>query len=285
MSTERNRLFAKHGKGLLPQQRSRFPFLYLEHGRLEVDDSSLQWIGVDGAAVRIPAATVTSLLLGPGSTVTHAAVRVAASVNCVLSWVGDDSTIFYAHGHTSTSDSRNMRQQLLLASDPDSHIRVCRNMFSHRFSSDAVESKSLDELRGMEGVRVRNTYAKFADYYGVTWGGRLIKTGNISQSDMTNRLLTIANSYLYGIVTSSIYGLGFSPHIGFIHTGSPLPFVYDIADLYKEKQCIDLAFGMTSQLLGKYNKLLFLNAFIQRAIESNLLTSLSNDLMTLMECK
>jgi CRISPR-associated protein Cas1 len=158
-------------------------------------------------------------------------------------------------------------------------------MFSHRFSSDAVESKSLDELRGMEGVRVRNTYAKFADYYGVTWGGRLIKTGNISQSDMTNRLLTIANSYLYGIVTSSIYGLGFSPHIGFIHTGSPLPFVYDIADLYKEKQCIDLAFGMTSQLLGKYNKLLFLNAFIQRAIESNLLTSLSNDLMTLMECK
>jgi CRISPR-associated protein Cas1 len=158
-------------------------------------------------------------------------------------------------------------------------------MFTHRFANDAVEHKSLDELRGMEGTRVRNTYSRYSEYYGVPWSGRSFKPGAVAESDTTNRLLTIANSYLYGIVTSTIYGLGFSPHIGFIHTGSPLPFVYDIADLYKDKQCIDLAFGLTDQMRSKYNKQQFLNAFVQRALDTNLLTSLSTDLVTLMECK
>jgi CRISPR-associated protein Cas1 len=158
-------------------------------------------------------------------------------------------------------------------------------MFTHRFANDAVEHKSLDELRGMEGTRVRNTYSRHSEYYGVPWSGRSFKPGAVAESDTTNRLLTIANSYLYGIVTSTIYGLGFSPHIGFIHTGSPLPFVYDIADLYKDKQCIDLAFGLTDHMRSKYNKQQFLNAFVQRALDTNLLTSLSTDLVTLMECK
>ena len=73
-------------------------------------------------------------------------------------------------------------------------------------------------------------------------------------SDMTNKILTSANSALFGILLSSIYVLGYSPHIGFVHSGSPLPFVYDMADLYKEELCIDLAFSATLEMAGKYDK-------------------------------
>ena len=56
----------------------RWTPVYLEHGRLEVDASSVKWISADGLLCRIPAATVSAILLGPGTTITHAAVKACA---------------------------------------------------------------------------------------------------------------------------------------------------------------------------------------------------------------
>lgn len=68
-------------RDMFPQVKDRYPYVYLEHGRLEVDDSSVKWISADGYVVRLPVATIGSLFLGPGTSVTHAActpsVRVA----------------------------------------------------------------------------------------------------------------------------------------------------------------------------------------------------------------
>lgn len=72
--------------------------------------------------------------------------------------------------------------------------------------------------------------------------------------------------------------MGYSPHVGFIHSGSPLPFVYDLADLYKEHLCIDLAFGLTKDMAGKYDKHKVTAMFRQRAIDMNLLGVLSDDI-------
>ncbi len=83
---------------LLPQVKDKYPFLYLERGRLEIDDSSVKWVDADGNVVPLPVATINTLLLGPGTTVTHEAIKTATAANCAVCWVGEDSLLFYAAG-------------------------------------------------------------------------------------------------------------------------------------------------------------------------------------------
>lgn len=107
-------------------------------------------------------------------------------------------------------------------------------MFAKRFPDAELEGKSLSSMMGMEGNRVRALYQQKAQEYGVGWRGRHFTPGKFQLSDITNQVLTATNAALYGIVCSAVHAMGYSPHIGFIHSGSPLPFVYDLADLYKE---------------------------------------------------
>jgi hypothetical protein len=106
---------------------------------------------------------------------------------------------------------------------------------------------------------------------------------NLLQSiNITNQILTSANSALYGILCSAVHSMGYSPHIGFIHSGSPLPFVYDLADLYKEHLCIDLAFAMTLDMAGVYNKHKMSNAFRKRVIDMDLLGKIGTDIEAIL---
>ena len=140
-------------------------------------------------------------------------------------------------------------------------------------------------MMGMEGYRVRKMYEEKANYYKVGWKGRDFVPGKFELGDITNQILTAANAALYGILASCVHSLGYSPHIGFIHSGSPLPFIYDLADLYKEELCIDLAFSMTLNLAGQYNKHRVSSAFRKRVIKADLLGQISRDIEEMLEGK
>jgi CRISPR-associated protein Cas1 len=170
-----------------------------------------------------------------------------------------------------------------LAAHEKKRLEVARRMFLRRFPDEDVQSKSLSELMGMEGKRVRASYDQFAQKYKVEWSGRSYVPGKSELSDITNNVLTSANAALYGILTSAIYAMGYSPHIGFVHSGSPLPFVYDMADLYKEKLCIDLAFYLTAELCGIYNKYKVAEEFRKRVIEMDLLGLIGDDIKKVLE--
>jgi CRISPR-associated protein Cas1 len=273
-----NRLLVKVTRDTLPQVKDKYPFLYLERGRLEVDDSSVKWIDCDANVVRLPIATIGTLLLGPGTTLTHESVKVLAAANCGICWVGEDSLIFYAGGHTPTADTRNFRRQMELACDKSKSLEIARRLFAARFPAAELAGKSLKEMMGMEGYRVRQLYEDLAGKYGVGWEGRSFQPGKFAMSDMTNKVLTAANAALYGILISSIYALGYSPHIGFIHSGSPLPFVYDMADLYKERLCIDLAFSATLEMAGNYDRTVVSSEFRKRVIDFDLLSKIPVDI-------
>jgi len=273
-----NRLFIKVHRNNLPQIKDKYPFLYLERGRLEIDDSSVKWIDCDGSVVRLPVATISTLLLGPGTSVTHEAIKIMATVNCTVCWVGEDSMLFYAVGTTPTSDTRNMRTQMESAVDKKKRVEVARRMFAYRFSNVDVQEKTIAELMGMEGKRIKILYESKAKEYNVGWRGRCYVPGKFEMGDLPNQILTSANAALYGILTSSILAMGFSPHIGFVHSGSPLPFVYDLADLYKEYLTIDLAFSLTLELGGQYNKYRVAEEFKNRVIEVKLLENVSKDI-------
>lgn len=281
--TVRNRLLIKVTRANLPQVKDKYPFLYLERGRLEIDDSSVKWIDCDCNVVRLPIATINTLLLGPGTTITHEAVKVMAAANCSVCWVGEDSLLFYAVGQSPTADSRNMRAQMLLAADDKKSVEVARRLFARRFPLAELDGKSLKEMMGMEGYRVRQLYEQKAVKYNVGWKGRCFQPGKFEIGDITNQVLTSANAALYGILTSAVYSMGYSPHIGFIHSGSPLPFVYDMADLYKEWLCIDLAFSLTLEMAGKYNKAKMSSEFRKRVIEMDLLAKIGLDIKDILE--
>lgn len=276
------RLFIKITRESLPQVKDKYPFIYLERGRLEIDDSSLKWLDSEGNVVRLPVATLNTLLLGPGTTITHEAVKTAAAANCLLCWVGEDSLLFYAAGFQPTADSRNFRRQMELAYDKKRALEVARAMFTCRFPDSELEGKSLKEMMGMEGSRIRALYQEKAQHYGVGWKGRHFTPNKFELSDTTNQILTSANAALYGILCSAIHAMGYSPHIGFIHTGSPLPFIYDLADLYKAELCIDLAFALNKEMAGQYNKHLLAKRFRERVIEMDLLALVARDISQLL---
>lgn len=281
----KKRLFIKINRENLPQVKDKYPFLYLERGRLEIDDSSVKWIDCDSNVIRLPIATVNTLLLGPGTSATHEAIKVLAAANCSICWVGEDSFLFYAVGQSPTADTRNFRRQMLLAADKKDSLEVARRMFKRRFPAADLEGKSLKEMMGMEGHRVSRLYEEMAAKYNVGWKGRSYKPGRFEFSDITNQVLTATNAALYGILTSAICSMGYSPHIGFIHSGSPLPFVYDLADLYKEKLCIDTAFALTLEMAGEYNKYLVADTFRNRVIEMDLLGRIGSDIQEILEGK
>ncbi len=273
-----SRLFIRITRDTLPRAKDRYPFLYLERGRLEIDDSSIKWIDAEGACIRLPVATLNCLLLGPGTSVTHEAIKVASAANCHICWVGEDSLLFYAAGVVPTSNTRNIQRQALLSSDATLSIKVARELFARRFPNGDVQEKTLQELMGMEGFRVRNLYLEKAQEYGVGWKGRAFTPGKFEISDITNQIMTSTNAALYGIISSIVHSLGYSPHLGFIHSGSPLPFVYDLADLYKGYFCIDLAFVLTKELAGEYNKYVVAESFRKRVLDKDLLATIVTDI-------
>ncbi len=227
----------------LTPARERWTPLYLEHGRIEVDDSSVKWIGADRTVFRLPVASLSVLMLGPGTTVTHAAMKVCAESNTPVCWVGAEGLYFYATGIAPTHDNERARRQAELACAPGKRDAVARRMFALRFGPDVpVEGVAIKELRGMEGRRVKALYAELGAKYGVTWKGRNYNPDNWELADGINRAVSAANAALYALTTAVVCSLGYLPALGFIHTASMRAFVLDIADIYKPETSLVAAF-------------------------------------------
>lgn len=232
----------------LPRFRDRWSYLYLEKGRMEVEGSGLKFFqkGQTGE-LSVPIDQLAVLMLGPGTTITHAAVRLLAQNNCLLSWTGEQGVRLYAANTGGTFSARRIIRQAALVSDGLTRIDVAKRMYQFRFAEPLPDDLSLEVIRGMEGIRVRKVYAEVAEQWGVEWKGRNYNQTDWSQADPINRALSTATACLYGVCHAAILSAGYSPALGFIHTGKMLSFVYDIADLYKTEIVIPLAFRLVSQ--------------------------------------
>lgn len=269
-------LFIKPDRTFYPQMKDRYPAVYLEFGRLEVDDSSVKWINSEGLVVMLPAATLAAIFLGPGTSITHEALKTLASCNCTVLLTSQNCLSVYCQAVSPTADTRNMLMQFSAAFDPEKSLQTARRLFAFRFKDKDLSKSSLQEMMGIEGSRVRQLYRDKALQYGVSWKGRSYIPGKNEQSDPVNRMLTAFNSYLYGICTAVIVSMGFSPYVGYIHSGCPLPLVYDIADLYKESTSIDLAFMHAFDKDLTRRKIADL--FIERCCELDILQQIQNDI-------
>lgn len=225
----------------LPRLKDSISYLYLEHAIIEKADQAIVAIQKEGK-IPIPIAAVTCLLLGPGTSITHAAVRVICENGCMIIWCGETVGRFYASGMGETRSAKNLLHQAKACIDPEMHMAVVRRMYELRFPKLNTSGYSLQQIRGMEGIRVRKAYELAAKTSGVKWSKRSYKKDDWDSADSINRALSQANAMLYGVCHAAIVSLGYSPGLGFIHTGKQLSFVYDIADLYKVNITIPAAF-------------------------------------------
>lgn len=225
----------------LPRLKDSISYLYLEHAVIEQNDTAIIAIQKRGRTP-IPIASMTCLLLGPGTSITHAAIRAICDNGCMAIWCGEHAERFYAAGIGETRSAKNLLTQAKACVDPERHLETAKRMYQIRFSNMNTTGLTLQQLRGMEGIRVRKAYELAGKTTGVRWKKRSYKAEEWEQSDPINQALSEANALLYGLCHAAIVSLGYSPGLGFIHTGKQLSFVYDVADLYKVETTIPAAF-------------------------------------------
>lgn len=227
--------------------RERRSVLFLERGHLDVRDGAFVLVDKEGVRTHIPIGGVACLMLEPGIRVSHRAVALAARVGTLLVWVGEAAVRVYAAGQPGGARSDRLLYQARLALDESARLKVVRKMFELRFGESPPERRSVDQLRGIEGTRVRKLYEQLARQYGVPWKGRRYDPSQWEKADLVNQCLSAATACLYGVTEAAILAAGYAPAIGFLHTGKPRSFVYDVADLFKFQTVIPTAFQVAKK--------------------------------------
>lgn len=230
----------------LPRMRDSLSYHYIEHAIVDRAQNAIETVNASGRTL-VPAAAIGLIMLGPGTSISHEAVKVLMENGCSILWTGEDGMRCYAQGLGETHRGYHLIRQAELVCNPAKREEVVRRMYQYRFSVTLEQGLTLAQIRGMEGGRIKRAYAEASKLYGVQWSGRQYDRTHWDSSDSTNRTLSAANALLNGICHAAILAGGYSPGLGFIHTGRMLSFVYDIADLYKTEITIPATFETVSE--------------------------------------
>ncbi|HET8552563.1 MAG TPA: type I-E CRISPR-associated endonuclease Cas1e [Gammaproteobacteria bacterium] len=227
--------------------KDRVSMMFVQYGQIDVIDGAFVVVDQNGVRTHIPVGSVACLMLEPGTRVSHAAAALASRVGTLLVWVGEAGVRLYSSGQPGGARSDKLLYQAKLALEDSLRLKVVRKMYEVRFGERAPARRSVEQLRGIEGVRVRETYKRLAQRVGLKWNARKYDPDNWDSADVPNKCLSAATSCLYGITEAAVLAAGYAPAIGFVHTGKPLSFVYDIADLFKFDTVVPAAFRIAAK--------------------------------------
>ena len=227
--------------------KERVSLLFIEYGEIDVVDGAFVVIDKTGIRTQIPVGSIACLMLEPGTRVSHRAAALASRVGTLLVWVGEAGVRLYSAGQPGGARADRLLYQAKLALDDAARLKVVRKMYEVRFGEPSPQHRSVEQLRGIEGARVRKTYELLAKRYGVVWKHRDYDAQEWGSGDMPNRCMSSSTACLYGITEAAVLAAGYAPAVGFIHTGKPLSFVYDIADVVKFDTVVPVAFKIAAR--------------------------------------
>jgi CRISPR-associated protein Cas1 len=251
--------------GRLGLDKARIPhadrhgLVWLDRGRLEVEDGCLRFITAGGGELaagdyQIPHQAVSIVLLGPGSSVTHDALRLLARHGCALAAIGEGAVRFYTAPPLMPDSSAAARSQVALWADPKSRMEVARAMYAIRFG-EFVLTRDIEVLRGQEGARIKTSYQLAAQHFGLPWNGRHYDRDQPDASDIPNQAINHAGSAMTAAASVAVAALAAIPQLGFVHEDSGQAFVLDIADLYRHDILLEIAFGAAKESMQNYQPL------------------------------
>ena len=247
--------------GRLGLERARIPhadrqgLVWLDRGRLEVENGCLRFVTAGGGTLaagdyQIPHQAISIVLLGPGSSVTHDALRLLARHGCALAAIGEGAVRFYTALPLLPDASALARAQVTRWADPKQRMEVARAMYAMRFG-EIVRTRDIDVLRGQEGARIKRAYALAAERHGIHWSGRRYDRENPEAGDLANQAINHAAAAMWAAASVAVASTGAIPQLGFVHEESGMSFVLDIADLYRHDVLLDIAFGAVKEARGR----------------------------------
>ncbi len=260
----------------------RLSFVYLERCTIHRDDNAITATDADGVT-HIPSATIGTLLLGPGTRVTHQAMTLLGECGAGVTWVGEHGVRFYAGGRALSRSSALAEAQAIVWANRRTRLEVARAMYRLRFPHDEPAGHSRQELLSMEGRRLKECYGREAARTGVPWRRREYHREDFSAGDPPNQAVTAAAQCMYGVAHSVVSALGCSPALGFVHSGNERSFVLDVADLYKTDVAIPAAFDAAAEgaedVASRTRR-----ALRDRINQTNLLDRCVRDIKNLLGC-
>lgn len=231
--------------------KDRSSFAWVARGRIDVEDGAFVVADDAGVRTQIPIGAVACVFAEPGTVVTHAAIALAARVGTLFVWIGEGGVRLYASGQPGGARSERILHQARLALDENLRLRLVRQMYALRFGEEPPGRRSVDQLRGLEAMRVKESYRLLAARHGVKWHGRSydIRKGGAAGlgSDLANVCISAANACLYGLCEAAIIAAGYAPAVGFLHTGKARSFVFDIGDIVKFETVTPAAFAVAAK--------------------------------------
>lgn len=230
----------------LARASDRISFIYLERCTVHRDSNAVTAEDADGIR-HIPVATIGTLLLGPGTRVTHQAMSLLGDAGARVVWVGENGVRYYAGGRALTRSAALAEAQARLWANRATRLQVAREMYRIRFPGLDVDSKTRQQLLGHEGNRIDACYRAESKRTGVPWHGRHYIPGDFSSGDAPNQGITAAAHCLYGVAQTVVGALGLSPSLGFVHSQSDLAFALDVADLYRSTIAVPVAFDVAKE--------------------------------------
>lgn len=227
--------------------KDRASLVFVERAQLDVADGAFVAVNADGTRTHIPVGGLAGLMLEPGARISHAAIALAARTGTLVTWVGEAGVRLYSAGQPGGARADRLLWQAAIALDSAARLRVVRKMYELRFGEVAPARSSIDQLRGIERARVRKIYDLLARQHGVEWRRRAYDVADWEAGDLPNRCLSAATACLHGLCEAAVLAAGYAPAIGFLHSGKPRSFVYDIADLWKFEIVMPEAFRIAGQ--------------------------------------
>ena len=246
-------------KGRLGLDSARVPhsdrhgLMWLGRGNVYVESGTLRFItaGYGDLApgdYAIPFQMVSCLMLQPGTTVSHDALRILARHGTTVVCVGEDGVRFYASLPTGPAASARARRQMKAWCDPDERISVVRKMYALRLG-EFLPATDINALRGIEGARMKVIYRRLAEQYGIRWRGRRYDRSDPESADVPNQAINHASSAVEGAALAAVAATGTLAQLGFIHEDSSNAFALDISDLFRDSVLIPVAFKAVGAIL------------------------------------
>ncbi len=244
-------------KGRLGLETARVPHadrhgcIWLERGNLYVEDGTLRFKTAGGGQLplgdyALPFQGISNFLMGPGTTISHDAMRLLASHGTGLIATGEDGVRFYASMPFGADDSRLARNQVQLWANPEKRIHIARRMYALRLG-EVLPSHDINSLRGMEGARVKTLYKRMAEQYGVDWTKRSYDRAEPESADLVNQALNHASTAVRSAAMVAVAATSTIPQLGFVHEDSANAFALDIADLHRDGVAVPAAFVAVKQ--------------------------------------
>lgn len=225
----------------------RHGLLWLEFGRLSVEDGTLRFVAAGSASFAagdyaIPYQAVSMLLLGPGTSVTQDVLRLAARHGLLIAAVGEGGVKSYTAPPMGQGRSDVARAHAMRWADPKMRLDCARRLYAWRFGR-ILPHRDIDTLRGIEGARMKESYRVVAQRFGIEWTGRRYDRGEPGAADLPNQAINHAATFVEAAADIAVAAVGALPPLGFIHEDSSNAFTLDIADLWRVEVTLPLAFG------------------------------------------